>query len=44
MDGLGRVTRQQLCRLRTQVDIQGLAPGLYYLRANDALGQVLARR
>ncbi|WP_198172501.1 heparinase II/III domain-containing protein [Hymenobacter ginkgonis] len=42
LDGLGRVVRQQRCRQQTQLEVGALAPGLYYLVADDAAGQRLA--
>jgi hypothetical protein len=39
LDGLGRVVQQQLCRQQAQLEVGALAPGLYYLVAEDAAGQ-----
>jgi hypothetical protein len=41
LDGLGRVVLQQLCRQQAQLEVSALAPGLYYLVAEDAAGQRL---
>ncbi|MGI4740876.1 MAG: heparinase II/III domain-containing protein [Janthinobacterium lividum] len=44
LDGLGRMVRQQTYQPATQLDINGLPTGVYYLTAYDAAGQPLAGR
>jgi hypothetical protein len=44
LDALGRVVRETLLPLTAQVSVQGLAPGLYTLRATNPKGQPFVSR
>jgi hypothetical protein len=44
LDGLGRTVHQQRVRQQARLAVGGFPPGLYYLVAYDAAGQLLAGR